>query len=478
MFNSVISKKKFDKNESEFPISFGSVNLSSEIKANPLSAMQFNRVTFSSETLGSEINSGTLVSGTLYKVTAEGEADTFQTNKAEQSVTLTYAASGSSGIVVANNAHTDFGTGNFTLVWKGSLPDWTATINTFLIREFVASANQYAFYIDVTTGKFHFYAASTGATTINKASTNAPTLVDGTIYELACVVTRETALVAGSVSFYINGVLFETLVINAGTPPVLNFAASLEILGAAAVRYAGTCESVALYNRALSTADVLDLYINGVATADQWGSQTPVYTSDFSAGLDSCTATNGTLNGNIDTIGGLDNWLRLTLSGGSVPHRINRETVGMTIGKKYRVSFKYYIPSANAALDGIRLFSGDAGAIITDIQSVVDTATSVSAEFTATAAGFRFYCYDGSVASVNGDGDVVYVKDIVFTPIGATLDLEPEGIRLDKWWDASINNLDAAYPAAGCTPDVDLHFISEGTETCDANNKVKQVLTY
>jgi hypothetical protein len=42
-----------------------------------------------------------------------------------QAVNMTYAASGSSGITVADNTNINFGTGNFTLVWRGSLPDWT-----------------------------------------------------------------------------------------------------------------------------------------------------------------------------------------------------------------------------------------------------------------------------------------------------------------------------------------------------------------
>lgn len=46
-----------------------------------------------------------------------------------QGVNMTYAASGSTGITVADNANIDFGTGNFTLVWRGSLPDWTPLLD-------------------------------------------------------------------------------------------------------------------------------------------------------------------------------------------------------------------------------------------------------------------------------------------------------------------------------------------------------------
>src|SRR6056297_3128839 len=41
-----------------------------------------------------------------------------------QAIHMTAADSGSNGIQVANNDDINFGTGDFTLVWKGSVPDW------------------------------------------------------------------------------------------------------------------------------------------------------------------------------------------------------------------------------------------------------------------------------------------------------------------------------------------------------------------
>jgi len=58
-----------------------------------------------------------------------------------QGVAMTYASSGSNGIVVADNNNIDFGTGNFTLVWKGSLLDWTPSVDTRLLYKFQDNNN-------------------------------------------------------------------------------------------------------------------------------------------------------------------------------------------------------------------------------------------------------------------------------------------------------------------------------------------------
>ena len=53
-----------------------------------------------------------------------------------QGIKMTYAASGSGGIVVADNAHTDLGTGNFTVVFIGSLLDWTPSVTSYLFEKY------------------------------------------------------------------------------------------------------------------------------------------------------------------------------------------------------------------------------------------------------------------------------------------------------------------------------------------------------
>jgi len=432
----------------------------------------FTKAAGTGETLGAEIDSGTLTERALYKVTAEGEADTFPTNKAGQNVALD--GLGASGITVPDDADLDQGSNNCMPFFYGSIPDWQPDAEVVLVHKHDGS-NGIILSI-LPTGVIR--------TTINADtydSTIANTFAAGSTHFISAVITRETASVAGSVQTYADGVVLGAAVaITAGAPTTVDNAENLYFLGISATQYAGTMCAAGLYNRAPDAAAVLALYNGGditVAAADQWGSQTAVYTSDFSAGVDNWNATNGSVDGNIDSIGGLDDWLRYTCNALSGGHRINHADFGFVAGKKHRMTVQYYLPSTNSVMDGIRFVAGDGTQPLTYILTTKDTVVNVTVEFTGIAGQMRVYGYSGgglTFQDVGGD-DVFYIRLMDIRQIGATLLLAPEGIRLNKWWDSSTNNLDAAYPAAGCTPDVDEYFTAAGTEVCDASNKVKQI---
>jgi hypothetical protein len=187
------------------------------------------------------------------------------------SVTMTAADSGSSGINVVDNDDIDFGTGNFTLVWKGSLPDWTpGAEQTFIRKDDGANGWQFSLYSD---NKPTIYLR--GATVTLPKSTEAPTISDGNTGEIAVVVTRETAIAAGSVVYYFNGAqLGNSVALTTGVPVTMSGSALLYVSGTAAKRVAATTLRALAFNRALSSAEVISLYTSGVAEADKWGNQT------------------------------------------------------------------------------------------------------------------------------------------------------------------------------------------------------------
>lgn len=140
------------------------------------------------------------------------------------------------------------------------------------------------------------------------------------------------------------------------------------------------------------------------------------YTSDFSAGVDGWSAGAGcNIDGNIDGISGEDNTLRMTTTNATSTHRFDRTTT--TIGVTYRLTGRYYIPSANTTTKKVAFQDG--GTVIGSINSVNDSWTAVSYTFVATSTTLRVYSYNASdQASYTGtNGDLVYVKDIVVTPI-------------------------------------------------------------
>ena len=366
-----------------------------------------------------------------------------------QGVEMTYTASGSTGIVVADNDNIDFGTGNFTLVWKGSLPDWSPSI---AVEFFSKWALNVGWSLEITIARLVLY-LNAGPT--YKYSTIINTFIDGTVHEIVCVVTRETASADGSVVYYVDGIQFgNSVAIAAGVPATFSNAANIYVCGTSQKRHASRTHFAATYNRALSAAEVLDLYRNGINFADKWGSQAAVYTSNFSAGADGWLGARTTAAGNIDAIGGEDDWLRGTIDGTAANSHYLYIDDKIVYGKRYRATFKCFIPSANAVLNGLALMAEPASTgYYSSKITTTDTVVSVSCEFIARSnMRLAFISHASGAYVYNGNGtDVFYVKDIVVTEIGATLALEPEGIQPapGQWLDSSSNKLHAWHPTTG-----------------------------
>jgi len=190
-----------------------------------------------------------------------------------QSINMTAAASGSNGIAVNNNANINLDTGNFTLHWEGSLPNRPPSAAVVLMQKHDGT-NGWKFQVE-TTG---ILSVVINATTYS--STVANNFVDGTVHKRSAVVTRENASLAGSIIFYADGIqLGASVAITAGAPTTVDNAVGLYTLGTSAIRYAGTCKSTILFNRALAASEVLDLCRNGVAFEDRGGSRVLTATS-------------------------------------------------------------------------------------------------------------------------------------------------------------------------------------------------------
>jgi hypothetical protein len=238
----------------------------------------------------------------------------------DQAVNMTAAASGSSGIAVADNDNIDFGTGNFTLVWRGSLPDWTPTGGSAVMYKWTPG---YIFFVEAT-GAIGMYLYQT--TSFHPISSVIPVAIDGTVHEIAAVVT--TGAVTRTVDFYFDGVPLGTQQ-TVATIDTLDNSNALYILGTNTLRNAGICSFSATYNRALTATQVLDLYRNGIAFGDKWGSQTSLVTGDNST----FASDTGWWSKNISTIAD------------GVAHFVNSSSWGiskdslLTPGKKYRCTY-------------------------------------------------------------------------------------------------------------------------------------------
>jgi len=343
----------------------------------------------------------------------------------DQGVAMTYAASGSTGITVADNDNIDMGTGNFAPYFCGIIPDVTPTTDIILAQKHDGT-NGWILTL-LTTG---YLRTTINAATYDSTATLASMgVVDGANVKILSGITRETASVAGSVQHYVNGLaLGASVAITAGAPTTVNNAVSLYVLGTSAVRTAGIANTFVLFNRCPTAAEVLDLYRNGIAEADKWGSQVSIITgtdSDFSGAGNWTPVNDGTV---------LINAGKLEYSGATNPFHGCGIVNKLTIGKRYRtvLDVSDLVGGTSIRVDQV----GDQNSpIIAGINTV---------EFTATDTLLAFY-------SGIGTGTTAWKFDNVYLyELGATLALENGGFQPapGQCFDSAHSN-HAMQPATG-----------------------------
>ena len=156
------------------------------------------------------------------------------------------------------------------------------------------------------------------------------------------------------------------------------------------------------------------------------------YTSDFSSTED-LFESNGT-GAAAQSVGGVDDAYKFTLSGGSNSHFSGLANF-IDTGANVSVSFDYYIPSTNSKVDTIGLYSCSP----TLAETQIDQWASVSNfETTLNSDDFYFFAKKATdpVNTLDADGDVFYLKNIVVTQTTA------DG-AVTTWYDQSGNGNDA-----------------------------------
>ena len=142
----------------------------------------------------------------------------------------------------------------------------------------------------------------------------------------------------------------------------------------------------------------------------------PLYTSDFSVDADDWSGINSSVVGGVDSIGGLNDWLRITCDNTYSQHYASYDKKLTTVGQTYNVSFKYYMPSGQSHVSDVR-FVVDAGTPFF-IGNVTDTVTEVNTVLKATHLGkISFGGFSHDENPFIGDNNVVYIKDIVVAEI-------------------------------------------------------------
>ena len=358
---------------------------------------------------------------------------------AEQAVVTTYAASGSTGIQIADNANINFGTGDFTLVWRGSLPDWSVGANVYFFDKRLSSTVRFQFF-RLNTGVVRLsYNTGSAAENLDFSSVN---FTDGSVGDITVSVQRESPSSAGVAKLYFNGTYQSEAVIATGTTPDLTNTADLQIMGSQGARYAAQTHFAATYNRALSAAEVWDLYVNGVSEADKWGSQVPDYESDFSSNTGWSLAAGASINTGTG---------KLTFAASETRGfalRSNHFAENAVLFNSYWECV--YVVDSNDSNTELKItgVNRSANAVVDTPVHAPTTPGTHRVVFKADATtGTRRNIGFNTVAPITS-GSIV-ISNFKLTKLGATLALEPEGINTDNWLDASSNKLNATYPATG-----------------------------
>ena len=348
----------------------------------------------------------------------------------DQAVHMTAAASGSTGITVADSDQLDMGTNNGMVAGFFNVPDLTPAANIILYEKLTGGVGVQLELV-ATTGIIRF---TINATAYN--SSVAPAATDKTMHHVAAVWT--VGAVNTTVDFYWDCVALGTQQ-TAANPGTVSNAAALYILGTSAVRTEGDTSGVVLYNRALTAAEVLSLYRNGIAFVDKWGSQTNLLTGIYDDFNTNCA------NGAAIDAAYSPYWVDNSATSTSITSKVWSITAnngaglgvgGFIIGKSYRVSGLNI-----TTLTGTWNWKQSGGTVI---ESVTGTGLK-SVEFTA--VGEQIFLTSGSAGAtlvIDQSGGVV-----TEVQIGATLALESEGIQVDGWKDSSTNGLNATYPTTG-----------------------------
>ena len=221
-----------------------------------------------------------------------------------------------------------------------------------------------------------------------------------------------------------------------------NLANPLEIGKYDSDYFDGEISNIKVWNKELTTSEIKDDYSGASVPFKYKGAnQTASYTSDFTSGADSwANAGRATVTGNSDSVGGVDDTLKIIADATSGASHYARRNSATATRRAYRIKFDYYIPSGQT-VDG---FQFGLQTTLNQFSTTGSWQTNVSFEVNDLSSGDLFlYLTDGGSQTVAGNAENEYValKNITVVPIGAVAEYDGSGIASDKWFDKSGNDL-------------------------------------
>lgn len=204
---------------------------------------------------------------------------------------------------------------------------------------------------------------------------------------------------------------------------------------AAADRYNGAIFSAWAFAHVLSQSDMDFITVNGrVPTGLQWGALSSVYSAPFDSSADGWDSLGSTMFGlsataNVDSIGGRDDCIELTLLNTSAAHTIQKTLLARA--KRFRILMEVYRLNTNAVATGIQIapFNQGSSALTVPIPGNTWTPITLDAEeqgVSGNSLALILYLTNAAGATTyTGNGtDKFYIRNLKVQRLGAFISLD------------------------------------------------------
>lgn len=228
-------------------------------------------------------NDNVLIENNIVTQTATSSASTH--NMASMSQGVHTEVSGSvGGIKVPDNINNNLGVEDFTLIWRGSLPDWTPAGETYFAAK-TSGINPNitgVLFALSNLGHIRIYFYQNDGGTIYTGLFFNP-FEGGSAHEIAVSVTREQVGVDGSINIYYDGYFSESVAITAAAPNTLDNTGDLVFTGLPTSHQEADTYGFSMFNYALTADNILEKYQKGISFDNKWGTQSPLVFGCLSA---------------------------------------------------------------------------------------------------------------------------------------------------------------------------------------------------
>jgi hypothetical protein len=373
-------------------------------------------------------------------------------------------ATGANGISVLSNANFNQTTNNFSGYFELAFNVVTTANVQRICGQYQDADNRWHFSYTPSTKTVTLFARKAAATVITAEVVLATALTLNQHQKIAFVLTREAVSTTGLFEVYLEGVSAGSTSIPATATLDISNTGAFQICGntiSATYRVGCSFGSARIFNRALTAAEVLDLSIKDPALADRGASQTPVYTSDFSAGADNWSASFGTVTGNNDSVGGRDDVLQYTATSTGAGRRISQSgTTTIVAGRRYRIRIGAMFPAANTVTRAAVICDASGNVVFPNALVAqsrddlwVDYDIQDVAQFSVTTGLRIYFGASASTSASTTSGDVANISSLRIDSAGLVSELLASNAQSNtgQIFDTSGNKNHALLPASGAT---------------------------